>query len=354
MKPYQNGFATLTVVLMLMLLVGIAVLAAGHQTYQRIKSEQESVIALEAYNNAQSGLTCARMWLAGKNPADLEDAINPISISCSEPSVDLSVTKYGTSSNFVVNSTGRGSDVSSSIRYIIKHNIMKLKGFTVVPDSAFISKGAVNLGGAVSITGGVNSIVSGGNITITGSDGTTPGSQRPNADHLQNKLPSEHYLGDGFTSSNTAFKKLTCADFYAKGDASSSYLTDNKNVWLIMNEPVCRLPASISAGIANQLKPITLVIENLSGSTSPSLVLGPLEGGGSLMLAGMFVFIDKNGLGSTLGLKGSFNITGALITDSGFSTTTGSLTMMYDKALLDAVNNNLSTLGFTRGTWHDY
>ncbi|SPZ45079.1 Uncharacterised protein [Plesiomonas shigelloides] len=353
MKPYQNGFATLTVVLIIMLLAAMAVLTAGHQTYQRIKNEQESVVALEAYNNAQSGLTCARMWLAGKNPDDLQATVS--SIPCSEPLVDVSVIKHDSSGNFIVNSKGRGSDDSSSIRYIIKHNIMKLQGFAEVPDSAFISKGDVALTGSVMITGGVNSIVSGGGINTSGADVAESNKpQKPNAEHLKNKLPSEHYLGDGFTSSNTAFKKLTCADFYAKGTASSSYLTDNKNVWLIMDEPVCRLPASISAGIANQLKPITLVIENLSGSTSPSLVLGPGEGGGSLTLAGIFVFIDKKGLGSTLGLKGSFDITGALITDSGFSNTTGSLTMLYDKALLDAVNNNLSTLGFTRGTWRDY
>ncbi|KAB7702246.1 hypothetical protein GBN26_03570 [Plesiomonas shigelloides] len=349
MKPYQNGFATLTVVLIIMLLAAMAVLTAGHQTYQRVKSEQESVIALEAYNNAQSGLTCARMWLAGKKPADLQAAINPI--SCSEPLVDVSVTKYGASSNFVVNSTGRGSDVSSSIRYIIKHNIMKLQGFVETPDSAFISKGAVVLGGTVMITGGVNSIVSGGNITITGSDATEPNSKKPQADHLKETLPSDYYLGDGFTSSNTVFKKMTCDDF-SKLPAPSKYLNENKNVWLIMDEPVCKLPTTISAGIANQVKPITFVIENLSGSTSPTLALGDL--GGSLTLAGMFVFIDKNGPSSTLGLKGSFNITGALITDSGFSTTTGSLTMLYDKALLDAIDNNLSTLGFTRGTWRDY
>ncbi|MGL5403973.1 MAG: hypothetical protein ACRC9I_09445, partial [Acinetobacter sp.] len=295
MKPYQNGFATLTVVLIIMLLAAMAVLVAGHQTYQRIKSEQESVIALEAYNNAQSGLTCARMWLAGKKPADLQAAVNPI--SCSEPLVDVSVTKYGASSNFVVNSTGRGSDVSSSIRYIIKHNIMKLQGFVETPDSAFISKGAVVLGGTVMITGGVNSIVSGGNITITGSDATEPNSKKPQADHLKETLPSDYYLGDGFTSSNTVFKKMTCDDF-SKLPAPSKYLNENKNVWLIMNAPECKLPTTISAGIANQVKPITFVIENLSGSTSPTLALGDL--GGSLTLAGMFVFIDKNGPSSTL------------------------------------------------------
>lgn len=349
MKPYQNGFATLTVVLIIMLLAAMAVLVAGHQTYQRIKSEHESVIALEAYNNAQSGLTCARMWLAGKNPDDLQTTVS--SIPCSEPLVDVSVIKHDSSGNFIVNSKGRGSDGSSSIRYIIKHNIMKLQGFVETPDSAFISKGAVVLGGTVMITGGVNSIVSGGNITITGSDATEPNSKKPQADHLKETLPSDYYLGDGFTSSNTVFKKMTCDDF-SKLPAPSKYLNENKNVWLIMNAPECKLPTTISAGIANQVKPITFVIENLSGSTSPTLALGDL--GGSLTLAGMFVFIDKNGPSSTLGLKGSFNITGALITDSGFSTTTGSLTMLYDKALLDAIDNNLSTLGFTRGTWRDY
>ncbi|KAB7662392.1 hypothetical protein [Plesiomonas shigelloides] len=351
MKPYQNGFATLTVVLIIMLLAAMAVLTAGHQTYQRIKNEQESVVALEAYNNAQSGLTCARMWLAGKNPDDLQATVS--SIPCSEPLVDVSVIKHDSSGNFIVNSTGRGSDDSSSIRYIIKHNIMKLLGLVTIPDSAFISKGSVVVGGSVMITGGVNSIVSGGNITITGSDATEPNSKKPQADHLKETLPSDYYLGDGFTSSNTVFKKMTCEGFSKLPD-SSKYLNENKNVWLIMDEPVCRLPVSISAGIANQLKPITLVVENLSGSASPTLALGPGEGGGSLILAGMFVFIDKNGLDSTLGLKGSFNITGALITDSGFSTTTGALTMMYDKTLLETINNNLSTLGFTRGTWRDY
>lgn len=72
------------------------------------------------------------------------------------------------------------------------------------------------------------------------------------------------------------------------------------------------------------------------------------------MMSGMFVFIDKKGLASTLGLTGSLNISGALVTDSGFSTTSGSLTMVYNEILLNAINKSLSTLGFTRGTWRDY
>lgn len=354
MKPYQNGFATLTVVLIIMLLAGMAVLVAGHQTYQRIKSEQESVIALEAYNNAQSGLTCARMWLAGKNPDDLQTTVS--SIPCSEPLVDVSVIKHDSSGNFIVNSKGRASDGSSSIRYLVKHNIMKLLGLVTIPDSAFISKGSVVVGGSVNITGGVNSIVSGGDITISGGAAPSNKPLKPNAEHLQNKLPSEHYLGDGFTSSNTAFKKLTCQEFFAQANPSE-YLNKNKNVWLVMNTAECKLPAPISAGnptgSIDQVKAITLVVENLSGSTSPNLVLGGPPGG-TLMMSGMFVFIDKKGLASTLGLTGSLNISGALVTDSGFSTTSGSLTMVYNEILLNAINKSLSTLGFTRGTWRDY
>ncbi|MGL5757392.1 hypothetical protein [Plesiomonas sp.] len=352
MKYIKSGFATLTVVLVVMTIAALITMLSGYQTYQMVKTEQEGQKSLEAYNNALSGFACASEWMSTQSGGGGLPLGNINYQDCLGLVTKLSISG-GAQGRYLIKSTGYSVD--NVVSYDMYRVLVKGVGMQQKPTSPFISKGSVDLrGGSVFIIGGEYGLISGG--TISTDNSTIDKGTLPNADFLKNTLPSDYYFGTSFTSANAAFKKTTCEEF-KKELSPVDYLKKNKNVWLVMNNSVCIIPTNIAVGNPvgdiNQVEAVSLIIENLSGSNTPALKVGD-GGNGTLMMSGLFAFIDKDGKNSVLNLQGSFNITGSMVTDSGFSTVGGSLTMMYNSVVLDAINKSLSKFDFIRGTWNDF
>ncbi|MGL4599925.1 MAG: hypothetical protein ACRCVE_00140, partial [Plesiomonas sp.] len=310
MKNIKSGFATLTVVLIVMAIAALITMLSGYQIYQMVKTEQEGQKSLEAYNNALSGFACASEWMSTQSGGTGLPLGNIDYRDCLGSATKLSISG-GAQGRYLIKSTGSSGD--DAVSYDMYRVLVKGVGMQRKPTSPFISKGAIDLrGGSIFIIGGEHSIISGGNISaenMTIDKGTLP-----NADFLKGTLPSDYYFGTSFTSANGAFKKTTCEEF-KKEPSPVDYLKKNKNVWLVMNNSVCVIPTNIAVGNPvgdiNQVEAISLIIENLSGSKTPALKVGD-GGNGTLMMSGLFAFIDKDGKDSTLNLQGSFNITGSM------------------------------------------